>query len=438
MGLPKVLIINQPFNNHTGGGITLSNLFSGWDKDKIAVVCAKYLLENVDTTLCNTYYQLGHLEHKIVFPLNILKRKHFSGLRTFDDKKSTLNYKPGFRLNLIMRYFNPILKYLGLINTISKIKLSNNLCNWLNTFEPDIIYSQASNREGLQLISIIHSYLKKPLVFHMMDDWIVANKGPLKNHIIKNNDEEFRRLLNKCDILLSISEGMADEYKIRYGKIFITFHNPIDIKFWKKYQRNSFNLNEPPTILYAGRIGLGINKSLKLIAKSIQIINNDLKLSLKLVLQTKEIPRWCSKFNCVDHIGFVSYDRLPKIFASADFLILPYDFSLQSINFIRFSMPTKTTEYMISGTPIILFAPKETAIVKYAEKYKWAFIITNNQISSLCEGIKYLIQNNITRQQISTNAKRIAEENHESSKVRLQFREVICSLINTTNNKIIY
>jgi hypothetical protein len=37
MPLPKVLIIGQPFNNDTGGGITLSNLFSGWDKDKIAV-----------------------------------------------------------------------------------------------------------------------------------------------------------------------------------------------------------------------------------------------------------------------------------------------------------------------------------------------------------------------------------------------------------------
>jgi hypothetical protein len=37
MYFPKVLIFGQPFNNKHGGGITLSNLFSGWDKDKIAV-----------------------------------------------------------------------------------------------------------------------------------------------------------------------------------------------------------------------------------------------------------------------------------------------------------------------------------------------------------------------------------------------------------------
>ena len=43
MSLPKVLIINQPFNNNTGGGITLSNLFCSWGRDKLAVACSGYL-----------------------------------------------------------------------------------------------------------------------------------------------------------------------------------------------------------------------------------------------------------------------------------------------------------------------------------------------------------------------------------------------------------
>ena len=71
---PKVLILNQPFNNHTGGGITLSNLFKGWDKDKLAVVSYHYLLSNVDLSHCETYYQIGCKEHKFVFPFNILNQ----------------------------------------------------------------------------------------------------------------------------------------------------------------------------------------------------------------------------------------------------------------------------------------------------------------------------------------------------------------------------
>ncbi|MGS0525308.1 hypothetical protein ACU8V7_09065 [Zobellia nedashkovskayae] len=60
MQLPKVLILNQPFVTNTGGGITMSNLFSGWDKDKLAVTCSSYLLtKEIDPKICNNYYQLG-------------------------------------------------------------------------------------------------------------------------------------------------------------------------------------------------------------------------------------------------------------------------------------------------------------------------------------------------------------------------------------------
>ena len=68
MSLPKVLIISQPFNNDTGGGMTLTNLFLGWPSDKLAVVCTGYVLEfNVDTTICRNMYQLGHKEDKWIF-----------------------------------------------------------------------------------------------------------------------------------------------------------------------------------------------------------------------------------------------------------------------------------------------------------------------------------------------------------------------------------
>ena len=76
MSLPKVLILNQPFVSDTGGGITLSNLFTGWDKEKLAVVCLGYILNSsLDPTPCDNYYQLGHEERKWMFPLNMVSRK---------------------------------------------------------------------------------------------------------------------------------------------------------------------------------------------------------------------------------------------------------------------------------------------------------------------------------------------------------------------------
>ncbi|MDB5143488.1 MAG: glycosyl transferase group 1, partial [Mucilaginibacter sp.] len=133
---------------------------------------------------------------------------------------------------------------------------------------------------------------------------------------------------------------------------------------------------------------------------------------------------------CVEHKSFVAYDDLPKVFSGADFLILPYDFSPKSIQFIGYSMPTKATEYMISGTPVIIFAPEQTALVSYAKKHQWAKIVTDNNVTTLSEAITSLIQNKAERQKLAQTAIMLAENNHSLSKVTSEFRNILSSLTN--------
>lgn len=438
MELPKVLIIGQPFNNDTGGGITLSNLFKGWDSNKLAVACSGYLLlDNIDTTVCNTYYQLGYKEHKWAFPFNYLQRKYTSGVLKFNEKKiqNLTIEKSKFRISVIMKVFYPLIEYLGVYQLINRIRMSDEFCEWLDEYNPDVIYDQTASRNGILLCLAVESYLKKPVIFHMMDDWpsMISSKGIFKNYWNRRIDKEFRQLLDKTTLLLSISEEMTIEYKSRYKKDFIPFHNTIDLDFWKKYQRKNYDLKESPTILYAGRIGLGIETSLELIAKSIQYINEELNLSVKFIMQTPETPGWIKNYNCVVHNSFVPYNDLPKVFSESDLLILPYDFSPTSIKYIRFSMPTKAPEYMITGTPIIVFAPEETAIVKNALKYDWAKIITENNIKAVSDGIKQMIENKELRKKYAKNAIAMAEKNYNSTEVTKSFRDKICSVVTNCN-----
>jgi glycosyltransferase involved in cell wall biosynthesis len=434
MPLPKVLILGQPFTRNTGGGITLSNLFSGWERDRIAVACSAYLFQNdIETDICNTYYQLGCKERKWIFPLSLFARKYYSGLIESDEQKkfnSTIVKSKG-RVKMIMNYFYPILNFFGVLYGISKTRLSREFCNWLDEYKPDVIYAQATSRENVLFCTLVQSYLKKPFVFHMMDDWpsTIAGKGFFKTFWQKKIDAEFRKLLNGAAILLSISDQMAYEYKRRYNKSFITFHNPIDFEFWKKYQKKDYTLSLSPTILYAGRIGMGIDGSLEIIANAIQKLNKEFRLAAKFILQTNEKPAWANKYSCIEHRAFIAYDDLPKVFAEADFLILPYDFSPKALRFIKYSMPTKATEYMISGTPIIVFAPEGTAIVEYAKKYNWAKIITNMKTDELFKAVEDLIQNETTRKEIAQNAKRVAIKNHDSVNVRDNFRNILTSLV---------
>lgn len=436
MVLPKVLIINQPFNTNTGGGITLSNLFAKWDRDKLAVSCSGYLLtEDMDTKLCNNYYQLGSKERKWIFPFNILSRNYYSGSIQFGTKTKVNNkivtQKSKFRVNFIEKYMLPIFDYLGIKHFMAKFELSEQFKSWLDELNPDILYTQAARREDILLCVQIRDYLNKPLVFHMMDDWpaTLGKNGFMKNYWERKINKEFQQLLDKTDVALSISDYMGEEYKKRYGKNFITFHNPICLEFWKNAQRTDYKLSANPEFLYAGRVGLGIDVSLRNIAEAIKKVNKEMGAHIKFVLQTREPPVWIKNYRCVEYQNFVAYEELPRVFADADFLVLPYDFSDKSMNFIKYSMPTKATEYMVSGTPILIFAPEDTALVKYAQKLNWAMVETENNVGLLAKKIKKMVENESLRKKIAQNAINIAEKNHGIVAVSNKFAQVLSSAV---------
>jgi glycosyltransferase involved in cell wall biosynthesis len=438
MGVPKVLITGQSFDRRTGGGITLSNLFADWDKDKLAVACTPHLIKNSDNQICDNYYQLGEKEHKWVFPFKYLQKKFPSGKIKFDHKQSenkisnsSFNLKGNIRSSIVDKVFLPFLKYTGLVHGLTRIYLSKDFRKWLEDFQPDIIYAQGQDRQRILFALLLKNYLKKPLIFHMMDDWplTISDKGPFKKFWHNKIDRELKMLFNKCSLLMCISDEMGKAYKKRYNKDFITFHNPIDTQFWKANQKNNYELNKEPILLYAGKISLGVESSLELIAKAIDCVNKKLNINLRFVLQTKEVPLWARDYSFVYNKIFVAYDDLPKVFSSVDFLILPYDFSDRSINYVKYSMPTKAPEYMISGTPILIFASEVTAIVKYAQKCEWAYVITENNSNSLARALESLILDKHLRQKIAENAKKIAENTHSSLVVRSNFKEAISSLI---------
>ena len=76
----------------------------------------------------------------------------------------------------------------------------------------------------------------------------------------------------------------------------------------------------------------------------------------------------------------------------------------------------------MSGTPIIVFAPEVTAIVKYAQKFGWAKVIIENNVELVAKAIKQLFQNKDERRRIAKNAIQVAENNHDSRKISRSFR----------------
>jgi glycosyltransferase involved in cell wall biosynthesis len=429
---PRILIIGPSFQVSRGGGITLTNLFKGWKKQNIAVAAER--IDIVDLTVCEKFYQLGYNESKRRFPFNLIEKKYPSGemlLKILERKNNINNIIPNSKKYIkLNKIYDLLLNFSGLFHYSRNLRITEEFKKWVMDFEPDIIYSQLEELALIRFISELHYLIKKPVTIHIMDDWpsTINKPGIFQRYWRKIIDREFREILDLSSLLLSIGDSMSEEYKYRYNKVFLPFHNPIEIEIWHSLAHKTFDKNNVK-ILYTGRIGLGIEKSLLEVAKAIENINNKKKTNISFILQTQTVPNWISDFKFVTQRFIDDYKLYPQSLADADILILPYDFSISGLEFIKYSFPTKASEYMISKTPIIVYASEVTAICKHAVINKWASVVSKNDIVLLENAILELIENENLREKYATTAHSFSIENFDAEKVRERFRSALALIV---------
>jgi glycosyltransferase involved in cell wall biosynthesis len=107
---------------------------------------------------------------------------------------------------------------------------------------------------------------------------------------------------------------------------------------------------------------------------------------------------------------------------------LPLDFSEEGLRFARFSVPTKASEYLISGTPVMVFAPRETAISKFCSENDCGLCVTEMNEKHISDALHLLIRDDKYRERITDNAVRIAKTLFDADKVRSEFQQLLINL----------
>jgi glycosyltransferase involved in cell wall biosynthesis len=429
---PKVLIVGHSFNKTEGGGITLSNLFMGWPKQRIAVADNRYLFGHLDLSVCEKYYQLGYNGKLHPFPVNIFLPKIKCGpvnINPLESKKTSRKAPRSGKYKKIYAVLKAIMDFFGVYNFFYKIPLTDDFLKWVKEYDPDVIYSQLSTLELIRLVTELHKQTKKQVAIHIWDDWpaIINRSGLLYLYWKKTIDKEFRNLINYSSILMSISESMSREYKVRYGKEFHPFHNPISLEEWLPHTKKDWSRKGKFCILYAGRIGIGMEESIVEFAQCIHELSKEIP-DLIFEIQSNDVSRIKNQVVFNNHVIWtkqIPYNQLPKKFSSADLLLMPVDFDERSLKFIKLSFQTKISEYMISGTPVIVYADKRTEVARYVNELGWGFLVSNRNSDNLKEAIKKLYGDQPLRRFLGSKAVMIACEKEDSIKVREEFRNYL-------------
>ena len=159
---PRVLIIApEPFNRMTSSSYLLTNLFSGWPREKLAQVYTSSVAP--DFSLCQNYWKFD--------PLSVLSRGG-----PVVQSNGSLNKR--IRTRRRMPFLDPRTKRtLAYPVDLVPYPISDDFRNWIKAFNPDLIYSWLGNNRVMGLIAAICREHNLAVVPHFMDDWLGTGTG---------------------------------------------------------------------------------------------------------------------------------------------------------------------------------------------------------------------------------------------------------------------
>ncbi len=120
---------------------------------------------------------------------------------------------------------------------------------------------------------------------------------------------------------------------------------------------------------------------------------------------------------------------VPVLLKEYDLLLLPLDFTTIGLKFAKLSIPTKASEFMLSGTPVLVYAPEDTAVSKFFSTNECGYCVTVPDKKKIEEAIRTLVLDKEYRMKISRNALNLAKDRFDSEKVRNKFQNLLTNAI---------
>lgn len=388
----------------------MRHLFSGWPRENLAQIHSDRNL-TPDADVCANYYQL-------------------SG-------RPSLN--PGGLAKRTVDYFNGTAESL---DGISSIRITPRLRQWLDEFKPQIVFSQMGGLWLTRLTNKIVDTLKIPLAIHVSDDWICdwpvnglaqRNIFPFAQLLNSSCKREFLNAIQKAQLRFCISRAMCAEYEGRYDYSFVPLHNGVDPQHWPAKEITPPVNGEPFRILYSGSVTDNGNlQSLHDIADAVAALGNrGVPIQLEIATHSEGLSfrDKLVRLPWVRYVDMVPYNELPGRLSAVDLLLVALNFDVVSSRWLRYSMLGKVAEYMISGTPVLLYGPADTASIEYASGENWGHTVTEPGQTKIEAALIKLISDTELRRNLAHTARKLALRDQDITRMRNAFQTALCEAV---------
>ena len=425
----NVLVINgEPFNDITATGITMSNLFKGWPRDRIFQIYTANVVPN--SNICANNLRLSSRDLK---PFCYFANRAESngglgdsaggGARNGSGLSSSKG-RSGFR-DIVRKGAVPFLDFLPY-----QIRRENLAV--VREFKPDVIYSMLGSIRMVRLVSRLAKELGIPVVPHFMDDWISTYSVPGRSvgspFHVRYLQSAVKQLFNSVPLAMSIGELMSREYSNRYSRSFYDFMNPVEVPEFFLHPEGR-GPGRVVRFVYVGGLHLGRAECLMQIATQMQNLKNQgLPLALDIFAPLHDADaatRLESIGDVVTYKGSVRPEGVGTVLSESDVAIHVESFSDECAEYTRLSVSTKIPQYFAAGIPVLAYGPSSLASCQYVGSSKAGVLVDRTEGSALGDVIRMLVLDSDVRTEMGKNGWAHARKSHEVAAVRDRFREVL-------------
>jgi glycosyltransferase involved in cell wall biosynthesis len=222
----------------------------------------------------------------------------------------------------------------------------------------------------------------------------------------------------KVDAIVTFNEELSKVLQERFGRTTHIVYGVIDLDRFKPMGKKEALETLPQnirkkvsgkfTVLYAGLLGPFQNPLVILeIAKKIAEDNEVLFIIAGTGLLKESMEREVKKYG-LGNVLFLEtqpFENMPLIYNIADVFLLMY----APIEFLRIGLPKKFIEYAACGKPILCISPPCVAS-RLCLKWKAGYHVSPPDIETAANVIKILKENKKLKEEMSKNARQLAED----------------------------
>lgn len=411
----KVLVISEEgFSSLSGGGILKKNLFA---------LSECYQILSLEDPIDN---ELKSHHEKISIKSSIIRSRNSQLFKYFKRARSEAGIRDSNKNSVIKLIIR------GILGNVSHpsfmIRLDPKIMRRVCEFKPDLIYTTLGSYGLNQLVIKLATVLEKPLVVHIMDDWISAtnNRGLASFFLGPIIHLQFKKLLQLAARNYVISGEMRKIYEERYGLKFTVLHNGIEDarinSARKKIDGDVISIGYVGSLIDAVQVE-GINDLIEAV-KVFNAISKSKKCKIHLFISPSSF----------DHAKFIyqESDVITLSAASADdniyhetlrsmnILFIPSPFNIDGYKYTQFSVPAKLPSYLASNNTILGYGPENSVQMKMMPK-DFCWLVHEKSIDQLVQALLNIQSKLNTSNNGSVQQYEYTKNNYSLAKIQNNF-----------------